>query len=402
MLLFNDTLRKREEFGDLPSTLMSLGPLDEGNKEHQKKLDKPKRPLSSYNIFFRFERARILQDIENGDVTIKRHDDGTIDIVYAKERPALNIEDVRHVVRNNTNSQKRQHRRTHGKIGFTELIKYMCKAWAKLDQDSRAVFEQLASEEKEKYTEKLQHFKMKSQNLSKNQQEKKMDGARADILKDLVMSSNDFKKTHFQAPELNNNPLMDYVAMLPSIDRLLSSLKYSQSCKRSLQQYPKMSITKEISFTPPDSLTSNNRRLSILQEAQNLCETSTMPSLHTPKPTNDRSISILQEALSFSDTKLTPDTISEQSKNGLNDLTPTNLSEVIGEDDDVFKWATLSSPSIPKKRVEDHLLNLKRPYTSFSNNTSQEHNACPAKKTRINESDEDLATFLMDFDWKKL
>lgn len=405
MLLYNTTSTKKITVGEFPSTLMSLSPADGSNKD-QEKLEKPKRPLSSYNIFFRFERARILQDIENGNVTIQRHDDGTIDIVYATERPALNIEDVRHVVRNNTNSHKRQHRRTHGKIGFTELIKYMCKAWANLDQDSRKVFDKLASEEKDKYTEKLQHFKMKSQKISKNQQTKKMDEARADMLKYLILNSNESKEGPLHSLELNVNPLMDYSAMLPPTDQLLSSLKYSLSYQRSFQQCSKMSTKKkETSFSSRDSLTPSQRRSSILQEALNYCETSTELPLHKPKPTNDRSISILQKALTFSDKSLkTPDVNPKQIKNSLNDLIPTNpeLSEVIGEDDDVFKWATLSSPSIPNSGVDDRLLNLKRSYTSFSSSTSQETTTCPDKKIRINEEDKDLATFLMDFDWKKL
>ena len=107
----------------------------------------------------------------------------------------------------------------------------------------------------------------------------------------------------------------------------------------------------------------------------------------------------------FSDrSEKAPDIFSQQSKNYVSDLTSINpeLSEIIGEDDDVFKWATLSSRSIPNIRVGDQLLNLKRSYTSFSNNTSPEVTASPGKKMCTNEEDQDLATFLMDFDWKKL
>lgn len=49
----------------------------------------------------------------------------------------------------------RQHRKSHGKLGFAELARLTASAWKSLDKDAKAVFEERAAIEKEEYKQAL-------------------------------------------------------------------------------------------------------------------------------------------------------------------------------------------------------------------------------------------------------
>jgi hypothetical protein len=104
-------------------------------KAWKKPIDKPKRPLSAYNIFFKHEREKII----TGDNDV-------------------NLEDVLFRVKHTLKPTKRRHRKSHGMIGFAQLAKTIAEKWKVLDRTEKAVYEAKAAIEKGKYSEQLDEW----------------------------------------------------------------------------------------------------------------------------------------------------------------------------------------------------------------------------------------------------
>ena len=110
----------------------------------------PARPLSAYNIFFKVQRYLIINDKPD------THNVNEVDRIR-KEIEQLTS-------RKDANGKKRLHRKTHGKIGFSELGKTIGKRWRNCNVHMKAYFQRLASEEKMKYHINVKGNKIRTQN----------------------------------------------------------------------------------------------------------------------------------------------------------------------------------------------------------------------------------------------
>jgi hypothetical protein len=97
-------------------------------KKWTKPKDKPSRPLSAYNLFFRHERTLML---------------GT-------DVPSQEVEELK----------KRVHCKTHGKIGFGPMAKMIGGKWKCLDAAEKQVYETQAQIEKERYVQELEVWRL--------------------------------------------------------------------------------------------------------------------------------------------------------------------------------------------------------------------------------------------------
>jgi hypothetical protein len=99
-------------------------------KSWKKPKDKPKRPLSAYNLFFQAERAIMLGDAA---------------AVADKEKKKPN--------------KKRVHRKSHGKIGFAEMARVIGSKWKSAKDEDKKSFEGRAEKERKRYEVELEAWK---------------------------------------------------------------------------------------------------------------------------------------------------------------------------------------------------------------------------------------------------
>ena len=107
----------------------------------KKPADKPKRPLSAYNLFFKAERARLI----SGGTSSASNDDSS------------------------SGDAKRKHRKTHGKIGFAALAQNIAGKWKTLSAKDRRPFEQKAAVEKARYRKELEAWQQVQKEKKLNQ-----------------------------------------------------------------------------------------------------------------------------------------------------------------------------------------------------------------------------------------
>ena len=135
-------------------------------------MEKPKRPLSSYNLFYRFKRAKILEAHANGgDESTDTIHKLIMTVPGLEDYPAIDGETLlsspelkehrRNVIRSALldnlvpTETKRSHRKSHGAMNFLEMNKIMCASWKSIDEYSLSVFEELAEEGRGIYKERV-------------------------------------------------------------------------------------------------------------------------------------------------------------------------------------------------------------------------------------------------------
>lgn len=102
--------------------------------------ERPLRALSAYNFFFRDERERILKDGGPRDVSLS-----------AEERLLQE-----HWTRDR--SQKRRHRKTHGKIDFQTLSKSISARWKVLSGVEKEFYRRVAQRDLERYRGEMKEW----------------------------------------------------------------------------------------------------------------------------------------------------------------------------------------------------------------------------------------------------
>ena len=117
------------------------------NSQYWQAEGRPKRPLSGYNLFFKWERERIIKNKD--DKKIKQEDIANFHFDRTEGGP------------------KRRHRKSHGKISFRELARNIADKWKALDPETKVMFEQRAAVYKIRYLHEREEWR-KQVNEKKN------------------------------------------------------------------------------------------------------------------------------------------------------------------------------------------------------------------------------------------
>ena len=160
---------------------------------------RPKRPLSAYNLFYRFKRGKIVElqphhgngsdehkeivrqivmaapGLEEHTTTTTGNDVSTLSSDDAMKE--LRRDAIRSALVNNllpTDNSKRYHRKTHGAISFLEMNKVMCSAWKAVDDFGSSVFKELAEEAKQEQLKRVAEYDKMYPNSKKMKKKQKM------------------------------------------------------------------------------------------------------------------------------------------------------------------------------------------------------------------------------------
>jgi hypothetical protein len=107
------------------------------NSQDNHKVMPPRRPMTSYNIFFLLERERIVTGGQERSYTAE---DAERIVALQKWKDA---------------HYKRKHRKSHGIISFKDLSVVAAASWRKLDHASKKIFHDCAAKEKPNYAKAM-------------------------------------------------------------------------------------------------------------------------------------------------------------------------------------------------------------------------------------------------------
>ena len=120
-----------------------------GKKLRKKPKDRPKRPLSAYNIFFKEERARILEKLPTATDDVKKEEDEGKE---GEETAAVGEDDPK------DKSSSKRTKRPHGKIGFESLAKVIGQRWQELSADQVEYYKKKAEVDMKRYKQEMEVY----------------------------------------------------------------------------------------------------------------------------------------------------------------------------------------------------------------------------------------------------
>lgn len=144
----------------------------------KKPKDKPKRPLSAYNLFFQYERNMVVKgDVAEAQNSADEHSTKSISEKSGKHYP-----------------------KPHGKIGFRSLTKRVASKWKNLEPEKKKFFEERAQIETERYRRELAIW-----NDGKSKQIANAAGQAGDSLPDRsTLDFSDAVRWDYSAPPANS------------------------------------------------------------------------------------------------------------------------------------------------------------------------------------------------------
>ena len=122
-------------------------------------IEKPKRPLSAYNIFFRQERQKLLGETD-GDDNDGDDDDAKGSDDFEDKKPAA--------VGDAAGSKKRKRGKPHHKVSFEQMAKIIGQRWKELESDDskKKHYQEIAQKDKERYQAEIAVWKQQRNALS--------------------------------------------------------------------------------------------------------------------------------------------------------------------------------------------------------------------------------------------
>jgi len=107
----------------------------------RKPRDRPKRPLSAYNFFFKVERERVLK-ICNGEQKLNEQDE--------KDGPEITADEIERVFKDS-------------KVSFEEMGKVIGRRWKTASEEQLAKYNAMASKDTERYKKEMAEYNVKQE-----------------------------------------------------------------------------------------------------------------------------------------------------------------------------------------------------------------------------------------------
>eukprot|EP00579_Thalassiosira_antarctica_P033131 CAMPEP_0202002726 /NCGR_PEP_ID=MMETSP0905-20130828/8496_1 /ASSEMBLY_ACC=CAM_ASM_000554 /TAXON_ID=420261 /ORGANISM="Thalassiosira antarctica, Strain CCMP982" /LENGTH=418 /DNA_ID=CAMNT_0048559713 /DNA_START=57 /DNA_END=1313 /DNA_ORIENTATION=+ len=147
---------------------------------------KPKRPLSAFNLFYRFKRQKVLDVLAVGTTLDKAAICGLVTAApgleyYPASAPIVNSPDMLNALRRKNirkdleqnmeprDTKTRAHRKNqgamNGAMSFVEMGKLMNSSWQSCDDFAKSVFNELSEEGRKRYRQRVQDYNAQSKSF---------------------------------------------------------------------------------------------------------------------------------------------------------------------------------------------------------------------------------------------